>query len=519
MHIGEFVTRNALRSPAATALVWQAERYSWHAFNERVNRLAHSLARAGAGPGVAVASLMDNRKELVELNFAAAKVGAIFVPIMPRSVGREIAHVMKDVGARILVADHQFATALHAVLADAPTLEHVLWVDSGDAQDLARLMHDASTAEPAKSFDEDQISLIKYTSGTSGVPKGCARTHRATAVAALLYAAQVPHHETDRATVSSPLAAGFAISLVNCMALGGTAIHLLPRFDATELLGVIEREKITLAYAIQSTFNLFTRHPDLDRFDLRSLRLFTGTSATQDTILGLQRLRQHPRFGAGFFNAYGSTESGGYIAYNLPADYDEALASPELAQRVESIDREGYCCRIECMGEDLRPVPPGEVGEMAVRAPTVFNRYWNRPEDTAAVFHDGWLMTGDLILKDPHGFIHLVGRKRDMVKTGGINVYPAEVEYVLAGYPKVFEVAVVGVPDDRWGEKVVACVVSRETCTEQELLDFCVDRLAGHKRPKNIHFLEDLPKNDTGKIVKAQLREQVIARTMGKAGS
>jgi acyl-CoA synthetase (AMP-forming)/AMP-acid ligase II len=341
------------------------------------------------------------------------------------------------------------------------------------------------------------------------VPKGCARTHRQTAVAALLYAAQVPHHETDRATISSPMAAGFALSLVNTMVLAGTTIHLLPKFDALQLLQTIERDRITLAYAIQSTFNAFTRHPDLERFDLASLRLFTGTSATQDTILGLRRLRGHPRFGAGFFNAYGSSEAGGYIAYNLPEDYEEALADPALAQRVESIGREGYACRVECMDADMRPVAPGEVGEMAIRAPTVFAGYWNMPEATAAVFRDGWLMTGDVAMKDPAGFLYLAGRKRDMIKTGGINVYPAEIEYVLAGHEKVAEVAVVGMPDGRWGEKVVACVVPREACSAQELLGYCAGRLAGHKRPKGIHFMDDLPKNDTGKIVKQELRERV----------
>jgi acyl-CoA synthetase (AMP-forming)/AMP-acid ligase II len=512
LHIGVFIARNARRRPAHPALVWRGKRHSWSQLNARVNRFANVLQRLGAGPGVAIASLVDNCNELLELNFAAAKIGAVFVPIMPRSVGREISHVVNDVGAKILVVHHEFSPAVAPVIGELRTIEAVIRIGSGDAQDLERLLRDASPEEPDARFDPDQVSLIKYTSGTSGAPKGCARTHRQTAIAALLYAAQVPHYESDRATISSPMAAGFALSLANCMVLAGTTIHLLPRFDALQLLETIERERITLAYAIQSTFNALTRHPELDRFDLSSVRLFTGTSATQDTILGLQRLREHPRFGGRFFNAYGSTEAGGYIAYNLPEDYEEALARPELAQRVESIGREGYACRVECLGEDMRSLPSGEVGEMAIQAPTVFSGYWNMPEATAAVFRDGWLMTGDLALKDEDGFLYLAGRKRDMIKTGGINVYPAEVEYVLAGHPKVAEVAVVGLTDEQWGEKVVACVVPRQTCTAQDLLEYCAGRLAGHKRPKGIHFMDDLPKNDTGKIVKQELRELVQAR-------
>ncbi|MCC6474481.1 MAG: AMP-binding protein, partial [Burkholderiales bacterium] len=424
MHIGEFISRNARRRPAHTALVWRDERASWSELNARVNRFANALSRLGAGPGVAVASLLDNCAELLALNFAAAKIGAVFVPIMPRSVGREIAHVANDVGAKVLVLHQDFSAAAAPVTRDLKSLQALVRVGSGDAEDLERLLRDASAEEPGVCFDPDGVGLVKYTSGTGGAPKGCARTHRQTAVAALLYAAQVPHHQSDRATISSPLAAGFALSLANCMALAGTSIHLLPRFDALALAQTIERERITLAYAIQSTFNTFTRHPELERFDLSSVRLFTGTSATQDTIQGLRRLRAHPRFAGKFFNAYGSSESGGYIAYNLPEDYEEALARPELAQRVESIGREGYACRVECLDEDLRPAAPGAVGEMAIRAPTVFQGYWNMPEATAAVFRDGWLMTGDLALRDQDGFLYLAGRKRDMVKTGGINVYP-----------------------------------------------------------------------------------------------
>ena len=371
MHIGEFVLRNARRMPDRAALVWRNERFTWGDFNGRVNRLADVLRRLGAGPGTAIASLLDNSNSFLELNFAAAKIGAILVPVMPRSVPREIAHVLKDVGARIVVADSAARDALSSIGESVGTLEAVITVASGDASDIERLMHDAAADEPGIRVDEDSIGLIKYTSGTSGVPKGCARTHRQTALAALLYVAHVPHLESDRATISSPLAAGFAISLANAMALGGTTIHVLPKFEPRALLEAIERERITLAYAIQSTFNSFTRHPDLDRFDLSSLRLFTGTSATQDTLLGLQRLRRHPSFKGEFVNAYGSSEAGGYISYNMPEDYERALAEPSLAQRVESIGREAMLCRIECMDEKLSAMPGGEVGEMAIRAPTV----------------------------------------------------------------------------------------------------------------------------------------------------
>jgi fatty-acyl-CoA synthase len=507
LNVGQFVLRNARRMPDRPALVWRGAPASWQVLNQRINRTAHVLQRHGAGPGTPVATLLDNCVELLEVYFACAKIGAIFVPIMPRSVGPEIAHILGDVGALILVVDQKLA----ADLPDEKTVGTVITLGSGDAFDYERLVHDATPAEPDISVDPDAIAAIKYTSGTTGVPKGCTRTHRQTALSAVLYLGQIPHSEQDRATVSSPLAAGFGLSLCNAFALAGVATHLLPKFDAADLLETIAREKITLAYAIQSTFNAFTRHPDLDSYDLASVRLFTGTSATQDTIVGLRKLRRHPTFRGGFFNAYGSSEAVGYISYNMPEDMEQALSDPVFARRVESIGREGFMCRIECVDDDLHPVPAGEVGEMAVSSPTTFSGYWGRPDASAAVLRSGWLVTGDLALKDADGFLYLAGRTRDMIKTGGINVYPAEIEFVLAGHPDVAEVAVVGVPDPRWGEVVVACVVLSAPCSEDLLLRFCADQLAGYKRPKSVRFMHELPKSETGKIVKRELRELLIS--------
>ena len=191
---------------------------------------------------------------------------------------------------------------------------------------------------------------------------------------------------------------------------------------------------------------------------------------------------------------------------------EDELADPALEHRVESIGREAMLCQVECLDDDLRPVKQGEVGEMAVKAPTVFKGYWNRPEETAEVLRGGWLLTGDMAWRDCDGFIFLAGRKRDMIKSGGLNVYPAEVEFVISALPRIAEVAIVGVPDEKWGEKVVACVVARGACTGEEVIAFCNGKLAGYKRPKEVIFMDELPKNETGKIVKRLLRDALIAR-------
>jgi acyl-CoA synthetase (AMP-forming)/AMP-acid ligase II len=507
--VGEFVARNARTIGDRPALVWQTQRLSWTQLDRRVNRLANALLDLGVAPGERIATLLDNCAAWIEIHLAASKIGAVLVPIMPRSVGREVAYIVEDVAPAILVIGAGNAAAVAGVpeqLTRAMTIVTVGETWPG-AREYEELLASGAAHAPSVAVNPDAIAMIKYTSGTTGAPKGCCRTHRHVTMAALLYLMHVPHDRNDRATISSPLSAGFAVSLLNAFILAGTTIHLLPKFDVVQLLETIVRERITIAYAIQSTFNVVTRFVDLDSYDLGSLRLFTGTSGTQDTIVGMRRLRRHPSFRAGFLNAYGSSEAGGYIAYNTPDSYEATLADPTTAHRIESIGREAMLCRVACVDEELKPLPPGEVGEMAVRAPTVFSGYWNRPLETAAVFRQGWLVTGDMAMKDADGFLYLAGRKRDMIKTGGINVYPAEIELILGSHPKVAEVAVVGIPDPRWIEKVIACVVARESCSEAELLAFCTDKLSGYKRPKAIRFLTSLPRNELGKIVKRALRE------------
>jgi fatty-acyl-CoA synthase len=509
--VGAFVARNARAIGDRPALTWQGSRLTWSQLDQRVNRLANALLALGTEPGARIATLLDNCPAWIEIHLAASKLGAVLVPIMPRSVGREIAYIVEDVAPRILVLGPGNAAGIAAVpeaLTRSMTVVTVGETWPG-AREYEALLQSGPAEAPPVAVEPDATAMIKYTSGTTGEPKGCCRTHRHVTMAALLYLAQVPHDERDRATISSPLSAGFAVSLLNAFILAGTSIHLLPKFDVVQLLETIARERITIAYAIQSTFNVVTRFPALDSYDLGSLRLFTGTSGTQDTVVGMRRLRQHPTFRAGFLNAYGSSEAGGYIAYNTPALYDESLADPALAHRIESIGREAMLCEVACVDDDLNILPPGEIGEMAVRAPTVFSGYWNRPAETASVFRDGWLVTGDMARKDADGFLYLAGRKRDMIKTGGINVYPAEIEQVIAAHPKVADVAVVGVPDAQWIEKVVACVVSREECSEPELLAFCAENLSGYKRPKSIRFMTSLPRNELGKIVKRTLRDML----------
>ena len=284
---------------------------------------------------------------------------------------------------------------------------------------------------------------------------------------------------------------------------------LLGRFDPAVYFEMIEREKITFGYAMDTMVRRFATHPGFASANLSSLRTFSGSRDHES----MDAMRSQKTFHAGFHTGYGSSEGGGRISFKKPEDYQKTFENPEKYGHLhESLGREGRLFRMEAVDDDLRPVPVGEIGELAIRGPSVFQGYWERPEETAKVLRDGWLVTGDLIRRDAEGYLYMCGRKREMIKTGGINVYPAEIEPVLMSYGKIDQVAVVGIPDKEWGEKVVACVVPKEPMTETEVIDFLRDKLGGPKRPKNVVFMDKFPTNASGKVVKRELVEMLTPK-------
>ncbi len=511
MLAGESLAFHARNNPHGEALLFGDRRLTWRDLNAGANRLANALLGLGLEPGERVVYVLNNCVEFVEIFYGLAKMGGIGAPVLPLSVGREIAHVANDLGAKFIICEASQASAVGQAENNLDTVLDIIGVGEGHpfGLDYARLVGKASSQEPNIKVDPDSVLTIKYTSGTTGVPKGCMRTHRQLLMAATGTLFQIPHYDTDRASIATMMAAGSALSQLIMYVLRGLSMVMLPKFDATRLLEAIERERITVTFAGLTPFERFTFHPHLESFDLSSLRLFSGSSPSGDTRAGLLNLSQQKSFTGEFYAGYGSSEAGGRVTYLLPADCARGLGDPACGHILNSLGREARFCRVECLDEDMIPVPTGEVGEMAVRTPMLFEGYWNRPEDTAKCFRDGWLMTGDLMRKDEDGYCYLSGRSMDMIKSGGINVYPAEVESVLVSHEKIREAAVIGLPDREWGEIVIACVVRNGDCTEGEILEFCRAGLAPHKRPKSISFVDELPRNAIGKIVKKELKRRL----------
>lgn len=512
MLIGDLVRNNARRIPDQEAFVCNDERVTWEQLNRSINRLAHGLLTNSIKPGDRIAFIMGNTLDAVRLYYAIAKIGCTSVPIMPRSVAREITHIVNDVAATAIFATADQAPAVKEALAQLPSIKLAVGIGAGHNLPFdIEALQAANDQEPSVSVDPDSIYAIQFTSGTTGAPKGCMLPHRNKVLSRMSMLTHVGYNEDDRALLFMPLMASLGADMMHSHVLRGLTTVLMQRFDEADMLRLVAAENITIMYLMESTFDRLVAHPDLDKIDWAKVRYFMATSATRDLRAGVTRLKQMKNFTAKFWNGYGCTEGGGWLTFISPEEIDAAAASADSGAHYRSIGRECMLANVDCVDEAGKSVAAGEIGEMTLSAPWLFIGYWNLAEKTAEVLKSGRYHTGDLARKDEHGYIYLEGRMKDMIKTGGVNVYPAEIEIVLKAHPKVKEVAVVGMADAQWGEKVVACVIPVGACEEAELIEYCKKELAGFKIPKSISFMQDFPRDVVGKILKRQLRDQLIA--------
>ena len=511
MILGETLAYNARNIPDREAFIFFDRRTTWKGLNDAANRLANALTKLGAKKGDRALLLVDNCIEFIEIYYGLAKIGVISAPSLPKAVGAEIAYIANDLRAKFVIAERDAAPVIKEISGQLKSVEHVIGVGEGHGLeiDYDEMMRNSSAEDPDVRIEPSDYLTIKYTSGTTGSPKGCIRSHSNFVMAGAVGLFEQPMFDDDVASISSPLAAGMAITEMSRFIIRGVKTVLLGRFDPAQYFEMIEREKITFGYAMDTMVRRFATHPGFAQANLSSLRTFSGSRDHES----MELMRNQKTFRAGFHTGYGSSEGGGRISFKKPEDYQKTFDDPvKYGHLHDSLGREGRLFRMEAVDDNLKPVPVGEIGELAIRGPSVFQGYWERPEETAKVLREGWLVTGDLIRRDAEGHLYMCGRKREMIKTGGINVYPAEIEPVLMSHGKVDQVAVVGVPDKDWGEKVVACVVAKEPMTENELIDFCRDKLGGPKRPKSVVFMDKFPTNASGKVVKRELVDMLTPK-------
>jgi long-chain acyl-CoA synthetase len=487
-------------------MVFEGRRLTYKELDDRVNRLANYLLSLKLDGFKHIAVLAENCPQYVEIYFAAAKAGYVTVPLNFRLSRNELTTILKDAEAKVLFFGQGYADTAREIARETGIGILVsIETQEENCLDYEKLLINFPTIDPEIAVDENQMSILMYTGGTTGRPKGVMMSHRSFMTAMLDLTLTYMFNKDDTTCIILPMFHA-AVWPVFCLLIVGGRVAILRRPELNKVLELLEKEKCTHIVAVPTIYNLLMEHPDLDKFDLSSLKKMSYGGSPIAPVL-LKRMIQ--KFGNIFWQAYGLTEASPVLTVLRPEDH-VVEGPPEKARRLKSVGREHYSPMVRVVREDGSEVAPGEVGEIVGRGKNIMLGYWKMPDKTAETIKDGWLHTGDMGTVDEDGYIYLVDRKNDMIITGGENVYPREVEDVLLEHPAIMEVAVVGVPDEKWGETVKAVVVLKKgtKATGEEIVMFAKSRLAGYKCPKSVDFRSALVKTAAGKIARSQIKKE-----------
>ena len=500
--VAELIRWRARIHPERIAVVHADRETTYRELDRASNRVANALRAAGVAPGERVCVLDTGHDRFFELLFGIAKAGAVFTPVNWRLAPPELAFVVDDAGARVLFVGSDFAPVVESIQSDLKTVRTIVRFDTGPAawRDYGAWRDAVGDGDPRAESAEEETAWQLYTSGTTGQPKGAELTHQNLLATMSVAAVGFGVAGGEVGLVCMPLyhigGAGYAL----CLFFAGMTAVVMREPNPGEILRLIGERHVAHAFFVPALLNFLLQHPDCPRTDFASLRtILYGASPIPEELLRAAI----DRFGCGFIQAYGLTETTGAVCLLSAEDH---LRGGEL---LRSCGQPVFGCEIRVVDGEGRDCASGTVGEIVMRGDPVMKGYWNRPEATAEAIRDGVFHSGDAGYFDANGYLFIHDRVKDMIVSGGENIYPAEVESVLYSHPAVADVAVIGVPDDKWGETVKAIVVRKPgaALTGEELIDYCRDRIAGYKRPRSVDFVDALPRNPTGKILKAVLRE------------
>lgn len=505
--VGSWTARRARKTPDAPAILYAGRTLTYAGLDDRVRRLARALRGLGAGPGTRVAYLGPNHPAFLETMFATWSAGAIFVPLNMRLAGPELAYQLADCGAALLVHAPEQAAVVAGIRGEA---------GRGEAGGSAGLRHIVALARPAagdRDYESllggpppgpgdlpaslDDPALIMYTSGTTGRAKGATLTHGNITWNAINVVVDADFRADEVALAVAPLFHTAALNMLCLPAmLKGGSVLIEPAFDPARALELIARYRVTSMFGVPAIYDAMAASPGWADADTSSLRmLLCGGAPVPDATI-----RRYTSRGLTFIQGYGMTETSPGA---LLLDAEHALA------KAGSAGVPHFFTDVRVVGPEGAEAGPGERGEIIVAGPNVMAGYWGRPEASAAVLAEGWLQSGDVGTADEDGYVSVVDRIKDVIISGGENVYPAEVENALLSHPAVADCGVIGIADGRWGEVGRAVIVLRpgQSASEADILGFLDGRLARYKIPKSVHFANGLPRTATGKILKKQLRE------------
>ncbi|MDO9262510.1 MAG: long-chain-fatty-acid--CoA ligase [Desulfosalsimonadaceae bacterium] len=504
--LGDIPRKSALYSPEREAVVFEATRLTYREFNTRINRLANGLVRMGFKKGDRVTVLAENTHKYLEVYFAAAKLGMSVTPLNFRLSDDEIIHIVNDSEAACFFAGDDYLEEAAGMRSKIRDISVWIGVDGNidGFIDYEVLLKDASDKEPEVDVDEDDLAVLMYTGGTTGLPKGVMLSHR-NIITGVINANLISGTTRDDATCYVlPL---FHVSFwpAFCLLLAGGKVAINRKPDLNEILRIIQDERCTHMNAVPTVYGWLLQFGNVDAYNISSLKLLSYAGSPFPPEILKQCME---KFGPIFAQGYGATETAGG-AITLLREEDHALSGPKTGLLV-SAGKASLCSEIRIVDPEGHPLPANETGEITVRGKHVMVGYWKNPEQTRKALRDGWYHTGDMGFMDENGYLFLRDRKADMIVTGGENVYPKEVEDVLYEHPAVSMAAVVSAPDQRWGERVQAVVVLKpgQNATEEALIAFCKKRLGGYKCPKSVEFWDALPTTPIGKILRKDVKKK-----------
>lgn len=508
MDVGQILTLTSNKFPNRTAIVFEEKRFTYQQLNDRVNRLAQALVKLGLKKGEKVAVLLFNANQFVEIYFATAKTGGVFTPINFRFAPEEVRYILDHSDARFFLYGEEFSDLVETIRPKLTKVEFFISFGSrqvGADFDYETLLKESRKEQPAVHLSEKDMCQLMYTSGTTGRPKGALLTHGNVLWNLMNTLIAREDQEGEISLVIGPLYHTAALNnhLTLRIALAGTSI-LVKSFEPKWVMETIQKEKVNVISGAPAMYHFLLALPDLEKYDTRSITKCTTGSSTLPDETKQRLLKLFPN-ARGVYDVYGCTEACPNITI---------LKAKDSLRKAECVGPPLPFLEVRIVDDKDRDLPRGEVGELICQGPNVMKGYYKDPKATRETLRRGWLHTGDLARMDEEGFIYIVDRKKDMIVSGGENIYPREIEEVLYHHPKIQEASVIGVPDKVWGESVKAMVVLKkgETMKEEEVIEYCKNHLASYKKPRSVEFAEDLPRNPSGKVLKTVLREKYLKR-------
>jgi len=512
--VGDIIRNNARQYPDKIGLICGENRFTWRETDARVNSLAQGLVKLGLKKGDGVGILVRNCHQWIETGLAIAKAGLRMVPLNMMLRENELTYIINDSEARILLVDARMTEMVRGIVGDLPKIEKVIGIHEGHDFDLdfETLVKEHPPEDGNWQVSPDDLFVTIYTSGTTGHPKGAMLTHANLASASVCEGYEYRLVPSDITMTCVPLffIGGWGSTCLPYL-LRGCTQHVLA-FDPEEVLRQIQDEKVSCVIMVPTIINMLCNHSSVGNYDYSSLRAipFAGSA------LPVEHWRKATEvFGNVFLSCYGFTEGCGTVSVLQPEDV-EPHGNEKDVSRLSSCGKAMVQTAMRLVDENGDEIPPGSdaVGEICVKGATIFKGYWKLPDATCEALKDGWFYTGDLARKDKDGFFYIVDRKKDMIISGGINVYPREIEEVIYTHPAVMDCSVIGIPDEKWGESIKAVITLKPgmQITPDEITNLCLEKLATYKKPTSVDIVEDMPRTASGKILKRELRDQYWQR-------